>query len=59
MCLEERHTGGLSGFIAGRVRDQVYTVALRSTLKKDPILTEDIIKSNIRVAAEQVSGNLF
>ena len=45
--------------LVGRVRDQVFTITISTTLKNDPILTRDEIKSRIYTAAEQVSGNLF
>jgi hypothetical protein len=45
--------------VVGRVRDQVFTITLSTTLKDDTILTRDELKSRIATAAEQVSGNLF
>ncbi|HTB97055.1 MAG TPA: hypothetical protein VK716_08620 [Terracidiphilus sp.] len=43
----------------GRVRDQVFTITLSSSLKGDPVLNEDALKTRIYTAAEQVAGNLF
>jgi hypothetical protein len=43
----------------GRVRNQVFTITLSSTIKDDPILTRDALKTRIYTAAEQVAGNLF
>jgi hypothetical protein len=45
--------------IIGRVRDQVFTIVLNTTLKDDPILTRDALKMRVGTAAEQVTGNLF
>ncbi|MFC5861545.1 hypothetical protein ACFPT7_04525 [Acidicapsa dinghuensis] len=43
----------------GRVRDQVFEIMIITSLADDPILTESALKSQIKAAAEQVSGNLF
>ena len=43
----------------GRVRDQVFTITLKTRVKEDPILTRDALKARIYTAAEQVAGNLF
>jgi hypothetical protein len=45
--------------VLGRVRDQVFTITLSTSLKNDPVLTSGVIQSKINTAAEQVSGNLF
>jgi hypothetical protein len=45
--------------VVGRVRNQVFTINISSTLKNDPILTRDALKAKIYSAAEQVAGNLF
>jgi hypothetical protein len=37
----------------------VFTIAISSTLKNDPILTREALKTRIYTAAEQVAGNLF
>lgn len=43
----------------GRVRDQVFTIRISSSLKSDPILTRNELQRLIYTAAEQVAGNLF
>lgn len=45
--------------VVGRVRNQVFTILLTTTLKPDPVLTTAELKARARTAAEQVSGNLF
>ena len=45
--------------LLGRVRDQVFTITIGSTLKNDPVLNMADIKTKIGTAAEQVTGNLF
>jgi hypothetical protein len=45
--------------VMGRVRDQVFTITLSSSLKSDPVLNKADLKIKINTAAEQVSGNLF
>jgi hypothetical protein len=37
----------------------VFTITIASSLKNDPQLTRDVLKSKIYTAAEQVAGNLF
>jgi len=51
--------GSTSEFLAGRVRDQVFSITLGTTLRKDPVLSEEMMRAEIVTAAEQVSGNLF
>ena len=45
--------------VVSRVRDQVFTILISTTLKNDPILTREALKTKIYSAAEQVAGNLF
>ena len=59
VCAADDRKAGIGERIVGRVRDQVFTITMTSTLKNDPILTRDILKTRIYTAAEQVSGNLF
>jgi hypothetical protein len=59
ICAADDRKVGMGERIVGRVRDQVFTIIMTSTLKNDPILTRDILKTRIYTAAEQVSGNLF
>jgi hypothetical protein len=58
-CSASDHSSAMGEHIVGRVRDQVFTITLSTTLKNDPVLTRDALKIRIFTAAEQVSGNLF
>lgn len=59
LCAVDESKNEIGERIVGRVRDQVFTITIGTTLKDDPILTRDELKSRIHAAAEQVSGNLF
>jgi hypothetical protein len=59
VCPADDRKGGLGERVVGRVRDQVFTIAIGSTLKDDPTLTREALKAKIALAAEQVAGNLF
>lgn len=48
-----------SEFLAGRVRDQIFSISISATLRKDPELDEGMLQAKIVTAAEQVSGSLF
>jgi hypothetical protein len=43
----------------GRVRDQVFTITLSSSLKNDMVLNKDELRIKINMAAGQVAVNLF
>lgn len=43
----------------GRVRDRIFTIAIYTSRKNDPILTRETLKVRINTAAELVAGNLF
>lgn len=58
-CGEDERKAALGESVVGRVRDQVFTITISSTLKKDPLFSRDALKSKIYTAAEQVAGNLF
>ena len=45
--------------IIGRVRDQVFIVAITTTATQDPVLDAHELAMRSMTAAEQVSGNLF
>ncbi len=59
VCTADDRKSGLGERVVGRVRDQVFTITISTTLKGDSILTRDALKAKIYTAAEQVSGNLF
>jgi hypothetical protein len=58
-CDPVERKGEMAERVVGRVRDQVFTITLLSSLKNDPILTRDTLKTRSQTAAEQISGNLF
>jgi len=58
-CSADVRRGQLGERAVGRVRNQVFTITLSSTLKDDPILTRNALQSRTYTAAEQVAGNLF
>ena len=58
-CVADDRKGGPGERALGRVRDQVFTITLSSTLKADPEFDRESLKARIYTAAEQVAGNLF
>ena len=59
MCPLDNHSAGLAELVVGRVRDQLFTITLSTTLKDDIILTRMSLKEKAYTASEQVAGNLF
>jgi hypothetical protein len=59
MCLLDNRTSGLVELVVGRVRDQLFTITMSTTLKDDLILTKMSLKEKAYTASEQVAGNLF
>jgi hypothetical protein len=59
VCTADEGKNRMGERAIGRVRDQVFTITISTTLKDDRILTRDALKTRIYTAAEQVSGNLF
>ena len=58
MCAVDR--GSRQGeLVVGRVRDQMFTIRISSSIKSDPVLTRESLTSKISSAAEQIAGNLF
>jgi hypothetical protein len=45
--------------VIGRVRDQVFTVAITTSARNDPSMSRDELKEKARNIAEQVAGALF
>ena len=58
-CSASDRSYAMGEHVLGRVRDQVFSITLSTTLKNDPILTRDALRIRIFTAAEQVAGNLF
>jgi hypothetical protein len=50
---------GHSQEVVGRVRDNIFTITLSTTIEKDSFMPKDALAEKVRLAAEQVSGNLF
>jgi hypothetical protein len=59
ICAADEDKKRMGERVVGRVRDQVFTITISTSLKNDPVLTSDELRSRIYTAAEQVSGNLF
>jgi hypothetical protein len=59
MCAIDIRNAALGELVVGRVRDQLFTITLSTTLKDDPILTRSGLKDKAYTASEQVAGNLF
>jgi hypothetical protein len=59
VCAADDRKAGIGERVVGRVRDQVFTITIASTVKNDPILSRVVLKTRIYTAAEQVAGNLF
>jgi hypothetical protein len=58
-CVVDRRGGATEATAVGRVRDQIFTIILGTSAKNDAILTPEILRMKIDLAAEQVAGNLF
>jgi hypothetical protein len=59
VCAADDRKVGPGERVVGRVRDQVFTITIATTLKNDTILTREALKARIYTAAEQDAGNLF
>jgi len=59
MCDADDHQKLFAERVVGRVRDQVFTITISSTIRHDSILNREALKIRIYTAAEQVAGNLF
>jgi hypothetical protein len=59
VCPANDRKAGMGERVVGRVRDQVFTVTIGTTLKDDQEMTRDALIAKIGTAAEQVAGNLF
>jgi hypothetical protein len=58
-CAADEQKGHMGERAVGRVRDQVFTILINSSIKNDSVLTRDALRNRIYTAAEQVAGNLF
>jgi hypothetical protein len=58
-CMVMRPHRVHAAFVAGRVRDHVFSISISTTVKNDPVLTPAMLKTKVEIAADQVAGNLF
>jgi hypothetical protein len=59
VCAMDAHKKSMSERVVGRVRDQIFTITIHTTLKDDPVLNNSSLMTKIYTASEQVAGNLF
>jgi len=59
VCDADDRKAQVGELMVGRVRDQVFTIKIGSSLKNDPILTRGTLRLRIYMAAEQIAGNLY
>jgi hypothetical protein len=59
VCAMDAHRKSVSERVVGRVRNQIFTITLHTTLSDDPVLNTSSLMTKIYTASEQVAGNLF
>ncbi|WP_058188557.1 hypothetical protein [Terracidiphilus gabretensis] len=59
VCTMDVHKKSVSERVVGRVRNQIFTITISTTLKDDPVLNTSSLMTRIYTASEQVAGNLF
>lgn len=59
VCTANERKDPASELLAGRVRNQVFSITIKTTLRNDPTMDQSVLRSKVLIAAEQVSGNLF
>ncbi|HVZ83607.1 MAG TPA: hypothetical protein VG893_08020 [Terracidiphilus sp.] len=59
VCTEWSGKKGNGEIALGRVRDQLFRIALTSSLRRDSELSGKNLRMHLSSAAEQVAGNLF
>ena len=59
VCAMDAKKQSLSERVVGRVRDQVFTITISSTVKDDMVLDKNSLMTKMYTASEQVAGNLF
>ncbi|MFZ1086629.1 MAG: hypothetical protein WAN35_16820 [Terracidiphilus sp.] len=59
ICSVKDPKPGFGERVVGRVRNQLFTIIIYTTLNPDPTLTREALKVRIYSAAEQIAGNLF
>jgi hypothetical protein len=58
-CEEKGRRERLSDRAVGRVRDQIFTITIGTSVKDDKVLTRDVLSAKIYTASEEVAGSLF
>jgi hypothetical protein len=59
VCAMDMHKKSVSERVVGRVRNQIFTITIHTTLNDDPVLNASALMTRIYTASEQVAGNLF
>jgi hypothetical protein len=59
VCAMDAHKKSVSERVVGRVRNQIFTITIQTTVKDDPVLNASSLMTRIYTASEQVAGNLF
>ncbi len=59
VCAMDARKKQMSERVVGRVRDQIFTITISTTVKDDPVLNASSLMTKIYTASEQVAGNLF
>ena len=59
VCTMDTRKRQVSEKVVGRVRDQIFTITIHSTVKDDAVLNSSTLPTKIYTASEQVAGNLF
>ena len=59
VCAMDAHKKSVSERVVGRVRNQIFTITIQTTVKDDPVLNASALMTRIYTASEQVAGNLF
>jgi hypothetical protein len=59
VCAMDSHKKSVSERVVGRVRNQIFTITIHTTIADDPVLNASALMTRIYTASEQVAGNLF
>jgi hypothetical protein len=59
ICTTERNREAVVQSVIGRVRDQVFSISISTSVKGESVVWMADLRTRISIASEQVSGNLF
>jgi hypothetical protein len=59
MCVADAKGQMYGEQVIGRVRDNIFSVVVSTSLQKDPSMTREMLEEKARMIAEQVAGILF